>query len=263
MAKTSKMGSPSKQKTSTSKRDKPLPNPWLPDREIRYGIVYFIGGYPEGPIKIGFTSNSDPSRRLGELQVGSPQKLELLGQIDGTIETEHKIHSFLHLHKVRGEWFHREAALSMLHHLSPCKGIRLPNFFADQFRDVAFTMEDVNWDDELEEESLSATVARHLMLDLASRFRSCETQHPLPLRTWLIRQVDREDAIADLANDCKNDPSFPEIGSLTDYLTWIMDITPDSSITRTVVDAWIECQQAILTLNKTSTSPDPWAHKQR
>jgi hypothetical protein len=263
MAKNKQMGSSAKQKASTSKRDKPLPNPWLPAREIRYGIVYFIGGYPEGPIKIGFTSNSDPNRRLGELQVGSPEKLEILGQIDGTIETEHKIHSFLHLHKVRGEWFHREAALSMLYHLSPCKGIQLPNVFADQFSELAFTIEEINGDDELEEESLSATVARHLMLDLASRFRSCETWHPLPLRTWLIRQVDRGDAIADLANDCKNDPSFPEIGSLTDYLTWIMETTSNSSITRTVVDAWIECQQAILTLNRTPIPSDPWTNKQR
>jgi hypothetical protein len=239
------MGLSAKQKASTSKRDKPLPNPCTPAREIRYGMVYFIGGKTNGPVKIGFTSSDNPKRRLGELQVGSPETLEILGQIDGTIETEHKIHSFLHLHKVRGEWFHREAALSLLHHLLPSQGVQLPNFFADQFDNIAFTIEDVDRDYELEEEPLTTAVSRHLMLDLASTFRSCKTQYPLPLWTWLICQIDREDAIAHLASDCKGDTSFPEIGSLTDYLTWAMEITSSPSITRTVVDAWIECQQAV------------------
>jgi len=247
-----------KQKASTSRRDKPVLDPWTPAREIRYGMVYFIGGEAMGPVKIGFTSDDNPKRRLCQLQVGSPEKLELLGQVDcATIETEYKIHSFLHLHKVRGEWFHREAALSLLHHLSPSKGVQLPNLFADQLDNIAFTIEDVDGDYELEEEPLTTAVSRHLMLDLASTFRSCKTQYSLPLRTWLICQTDREDAIADLASDCKGDTSFPEIGSLTDYLTWAMKITSNPSITRTVVDAWIECQQVIVMLDKTSIPSNP------
>jgi hypothetical protein len=250
-------------KASSPKRDKPLPNPWTPAREIRYGMVYFIGGEAMGPVKIGFTSDDDPKRRLGQLQVGSHEKLELLGQVNGTIETERRIHSFLHLHKVRGEWFHREAALSVLNHLSAKASTHLPNLFADQFSEAAFTIENADGGDELEEESLAITVARHLMLDLASTFRASKVELPLALRSWLICQVDRDDPIGDLANDCKSDPSFPEVGSLTDYLTWVMGVTSNWAVTRTVVDAWLECQQVIFKLNMISIPPDPWAHKQR
>jgi hypothetical protein len=248
-----------------AKSDKPLPNPWTPVRvrEIRYGMVYFIGGESMGPVKIGFTSDDDPKRRLGQLQVGSHEKLELLGQVNGTIETERKIHSFLHSHKVRGEWFHREAALSVLNHLSASASTRLPSLFIDQFSDAAFTIQDADRDDESEEESLAVTVARHLMLDLASTFKASKVELPLALHSWLICQIDRDDPIGDLANDCKNDLSFPAIGSLIDYLTWAMGATSNWAVTRTVVDAWLECQQVIIKLNMLSIPSDPWAHKQR
>jgi hypothetical protein len=255
----------SNKKASSSKSDKPLPDPWTPVRvrEIRYGMVYFIGGESMGPVKIGFTSDDDPKRRLGQLQVGSHEKLELLGQVNGTIETERKIHSFLHSHKVRGEWFHREAALSVLNHLSASASTRLPSLFIDQFSDAAFTIQDADRDDESEEESLAVTVARHLMLDLASTFKASKVELPLALHSWLICQIDRDDPIGDLANDCKNDLSFPAIGSLIDYLTWAMGATSNWAVTRTVVDAWLECQQVIIKLNMLSIPSDPWAHKQR
>jgi hypothetical protein len=248
------------QNPSASKNGRPLKNPWTSKSKIRHGIVYFIGGKDIGPVKIGFTSDDDPKRRLGQLQVGSHEELEVLGWVNGTIETERKIHSFLHYHKVRGEWFHRKAALSVLNHLLPKDIMRPPSPFVEQLGDAAFTIEDIDKDDDLEEESLAITVARHVILDLASRFESSNAERPLPLRAWLTCQIDRDDPVGDLANDCKGDSSFPELGSLPDYLTWITGVTSNDAVTKTVIDAWIECQQVICKLNAV---PMPSARKQR
>jgi hypothetical protein len=236
-----------RQNTSASKHGQPSKSPWTSKSKTRHGIVYFIGGEAMGPVKIGFTSDDDPKRRLGQLQVGSHEELEVLGWVDGTIETERKIHDFLRCHRVRGEWFHRKAALYVLSHLLPKKSTQLAGSFADQLSDAAFTIEDIDKEDELEEESLAVTVARHVILDLASQLRSSNAELPLPLRAWLLRQIDRDDPVGDLANDCKGDLSFPELGSLPDYLTWIMGVTSNDAVTRTVIDAWIECQQVIST----------------
>lgn len=63
--------------------------------------VYFI--QCDKAVKIGVSTN--PKQRFGELQVGSPYELILLGVINGTKETEQELHAkFDHLH-LRGEWF--------------------------------------------------------------------------------------------------------------------------------------------------------------
>lgn len=69
-------------------------------RPVR-GCVYFIQA--DEAIKIGYSIS--PEMRLGELQVGSHQTLEIIGLMEGTVKTEHEIHEkFDHL-RIRGEWF--------------------------------------------------------------------------------------------------------------------------------------------------------------
>jgi hypothetical protein len=211
------------------------------------GLVYFIGDECTGPVKIGFTSRSDPQQRLKELQTGSHYNLKLLGYRDGTMDTEQKIHSFLSLHKIRGEWFDRTPALCMLKHLTYGK-TKATNLFVKQLVHLAFAIEDPMDDTESREgdDALSTTVGRHLILDIVERFRCCRIDEPLPLLAWLLTQVDQEGPTADLANDCKGDALFPPTGSLTDYLTYMGEVSNSPNITRTVIDAWIECQQVIL-----------------
>lgn len=63
--------------------------------------VYFIrsGNF----IKIGYAD--DPHRRLKQLQTGNPQKLELIGHVDGDMSTEAHIHGLFSDFRVKGEWF--------------------------------------------------------------------------------------------------------------------------------------------------------------
>jgi len=63
--------------------------------------IYFIraGNF----IKIGYAV--DPYSRLKQLQTGNPQKLELVGYVEGDYETEAHIHSLFADFRVKGEWF--------------------------------------------------------------------------------------------------------------------------------------------------------------
>ena len=67
------------------------------------GYVYFIQGKSGGKIKIGYSENVD--YRIKELQVGYPDKLVLLGKINGSYEIESKIHDELKDYQTHGEWF--------------------------------------------------------------------------------------------------------------------------------------------------------------
>ncbi len=67
------------------------------------GHIYFVQGESGGPIKIGFTTNI--KRRIIILQNGYPEKLKVLGFIQGTKETEETIHTELQKHRINGEWF--------------------------------------------------------------------------------------------------------------------------------------------------------------
>jgi hypothetical protein len=63
--------------------------------------VYFIQRGEDGPIKIGSTG-LDPRHRLAALQIGSAERLRLLGYLQSK-ETE--IHSLFSEHRLSGEWF--------------------------------------------------------------------------------------------------------------------------------------------------------------
>jgi hypothetical protein len=63
-------------------------------------------------IKLGYSSK--PKKRLGEMQVGHPTKLELVWELFvGEVEVlaqkaERQLHRFCRAHHKRGEWFHRD-----------------------------------------------------------------------------------------------------------------------------------------------------------
>lgn len=76
----------------------------------RQGVMVYFVSTTAGMVKIG--SAVDVLARLGELQVGSPVTLALLGVIDGGRLREKQIHKqFAHL-RVRGEWFRGTPELS-------------------------------------------------------------------------------------------------------------------------------------------------------
>lgn len=220
------------------------------------GSIYFIGNAMDGPIKIGFTSDSNPVRRLAQLQTASPDELRVMGLVHGHKSLERKIHAFIDLHCIRGEWFERKPALTMLDHLSHGERQRSEEF-RDQLTYLAFVLNgkmlkaDPENDDEDEddgEEPLAVSFAQDILLDTASRLHCCKSEKPLPLLAWLSRQTDRDDAIGDLAKDSKDDEDFPLVGTFAEYIAYTMDVTASPSVTRTMQDAWIECQQAILHL---------------
>lgn len=74
-------------------------------------LVYFIEGVTSRLIKIGVAR--DAMRRLCALQVGSPDKLSLLGIVrsDDPCRLEGRLHSMFRRDHSHGEWFHPSAAL--------------------------------------------------------------------------------------------------------------------------------------------------------
>ena len=84
------------------------------------GVVYFIQGEKTGRIKIGYTTK--PIRiRMSQLQVGSPDKLKLLGTMQGGAVAEGAIQgqwASLHSH---GEWFNQSPELlSYIREVAEC-----------------------------------------------------------------------------------------------------------------------------------------------
>lgn len=71
------------------------------------GLIYFIQGEPDGPIKIGQTR--DIRKRLRELQTASHEALRVVHAIPvhelNLVELEHRIHEHLAAFRVRGEWY--------------------------------------------------------------------------------------------------------------------------------------------------------------
>ena len=67
-------------------------------------MVYFITD--SNYIKIGYTKN-DVKKRLKQLQTSNPNKLFLLGYIEGDKEIEKKLHKKFYASIIRhnGEWF--------------------------------------------------------------------------------------------------------------------------------------------------------------
>jgi hypothetical protein len=68
--------------------------------------VYFIqAGEIDGPIKIGVAR--DPWSRMRDLQIGSPESLNLLGHSPPceALSIEQQLHKKLSTSSIRGEWF--------------------------------------------------------------------------------------------------------------------------------------------------------------
>lgn len=66
-------------------------------------LVYVIRAMESDRIKIGIAEN--PTRRLLELQIGSPEHLELIGTAAGGRRLEVRLHAELHRDRLHGEWF--------------------------------------------------------------------------------------------------------------------------------------------------------------
>ena len=84
---------------------------FIPPRptKARQGFVYFAFSTEREAIKIGWSS--DPINRLGNLQTGSPDQMELLHVKPGTLDDERDWHQrFAHLRLDR-EWFKAEGHL--------------------------------------------------------------------------------------------------------------------------------------------------------
>ncbi len=68
-------------------------------------VIYFLQGKLTNKIKIGFTADTNPRRRLSCCKTYNPDKLVLLGVMAGTIEDEQALHERFGQHHVQGEWF--------------------------------------------------------------------------------------------------------------------------------------------------------------
>lgn len=67
-------------------------------------MIYFVKQGRTGAIKIGYT-NGDVKVRLAALQTASPERLILLGCVEGNRDTEKQPHQFFSAHKLNGEWY--------------------------------------------------------------------------------------------------------------------------------------------------------------
>jgi hypothetical protein len=66
-------------------------------------MIYFIQQGHFGPIKIGYSKN--PQSRIGELQTAHHARLRFLGEIEGGISDERRLHEKFAAHRIRREWF--------------------------------------------------------------------------------------------------------------------------------------------------------------
>lgn len=73
--------------------------------------IYFLQAKSGGPIKIG-TTTGDPRRRLTNLKTGSPEPINMIGAIEGTLAQEKQIHLLLSRYRVHGEWFEANAIVT-------------------------------------------------------------------------------------------------------------------------------------------------------
>lgn len=80
------------------------------ENSIGSGFVYFIRGRITRRIKIGYVED-DIFRRLIEMQVGSPDPLELIGIVNASYAIEQKLHSILEEYNTHGEWFEGSPSL--------------------------------------------------------------------------------------------------------------------------------------------------------
>jgi len=79
-------------------------------REFTKGYVYFVQGEISRHIKIGYTSK-EPKVRLCQLQVGSSEKLHLLGAFWGNEDVEQFTQAKWRKNRIHGEWFEESPEL--------------------------------------------------------------------------------------------------------------------------------------------------------
>lgn len=79
-------------------------------KEFTKGYVYFVQGKSSRRVKIGFTTK-EPKVRLCQLQVGSSEKLTLLGAFYGNEDVEQFTQSRWRSQHVHGEWFEESPEL--------------------------------------------------------------------------------------------------------------------------------------------------------
>ncbi len=208
-----------------------------------YGVVYFVGASKTGPVKVGFTTDRSAESRLAQLQTGSHEELVILGTIEGGPAVERAIHNVLSVHLVRGEWFEREPALALYARLNDRTTSHYGTFARRLMRSA-----DVYLVCEQADESLEYKVASNLVFDIARELANVNTDNPLPFRSWLKSQSERDDPTGDLAKDFSDSNAFPDVGSLETYLAFIDATGGHAAMTRAVVDAWIECDMALSSL---------------
>lgn len=66
------------------------------------GFVYAVAD-GEGRVKIGWSRN--PIRRLAQIAIACPRKVELLGYVQATRDQEAEVHTLLSRWRLGGEWF--------------------------------------------------------------------------------------------------------------------------------------------------------------
>ena len=209
----------------------------------RYGVVYFVGAAESGPVKVGFTSDRTVESRLAQLQTGSHEQLVVLGTVDAGPAVERAIHSVLSSHAVRGEWFEREPALAMWARLKDTTISPYGKFACRLMRSA-----DVYLACDQAEESIEYRIASDLVFDIAQNLAHVNTDNPLPFRSWLKGQIERDDPTGDLAKDFSGNNAFPDVGNLETYLAFLVTTDNHAAVTRALIDAWIECDMAVSSL---------------
>ena len=68
-------------------------------------MIYFISDEARKHVKIGYTGNDDASGRLSQIQIGSPQQLEIIYTMPGSEINERRLHKLFASSYERGEWF--------------------------------------------------------------------------------------------------------------------------------------------------------------
>jgi Meiotically up-regulated gene 113 len=208
-----------------------------------YGIVYFIGAAEAGPVKIGFTADRTAGSRLAQLQTGSHEALVVLGTVEAGPAVERAIHKVLNAHCIRGEWFERESALALCSRLNETASRHSGDFIRRLMRaaDMYLVCDQVDG-------SIESKVASSLVFNIAHELQNVNTDKPLPFQSWLKGQVDRDDPTGDLAKDFANSATFPGVGNLETYLAFIEETEGNAAMIRAVMDAWIECDLAVVGL---------------
>lgn len=79
------------------------------------GLVYFLQVNDDGPIKIGWTGDTEKfASRRSALQTGCPWPLQLVGTAPGTHDLERALHKRYKPLHMQGEWFFPSAELLAL-----------------------------------------------------------------------------------------------------------------------------------------------------